>query len=108
MSAAIPAVCLSGAFNIEDSYGDLDYPFETRRWRAPAVAVDADMPPPSNPPAAPPLFGPPITLRDFFAAFALSGILSGGVISEDSAADCAYAYADAMLRRRRAPAQVIH
>jgi hypothetical protein len=43
-----------------------------------------------------------MTLRDYFAARALAGMMARGVLAGESleVAPCAYAYADAMLRER--------
>ena len=41
-----------------------------------------------------------ITLRDLFAGLAMGGLIAQGDISDESAAVCAYAYADAMLVER--------
>ncbi|MCI0571330.1 MAG: hypothetical protein L0Y66_11300 [Myxococcaceae bacterium] len=41
-----------------------------------------------------------ITLRDYFAAYALSGLLSRERLSGEEAASLAYAYADALLEAR--------
>lgn len=43
-----------------------------------------------------------MSLRDFFAAHALTGIVSEGLLSPTAAAADAYGYADAMLRAREA------
>lgn len=41
-----------------------------------------------------------ITLRDFYAGCALTGLLSNGKIGHEAAASSAYRYADEMLRKR--------
>lgn len=42
-----------------------------------------------------------LTLRDYFAARALTGVLTGAGLSDSAdVADLAYTYADAMLKRR--------
>ncbi len=58
------------------------------------------------PPRPDPLGMEEMTLRDFFAAQALAGILAsytrGPLPTEDEAAEQSYHYADAMLRQRAA------
>lgn len=120
MTAVMPAE------NLMRSPRIVEFPFETTHWRSatdhmvPAVAADL-LPPPPNapPPLAPPMPMPSYSLRDFFAAFALAALVlatetedatarNSPALAEDEIADCAYAYADAMLRRRHAPPDVCH
>ncbi|HSG62571.1 MAG TPA: hypothetical protein VLA24_14175 [Pseudomonadales bacterium] len=42
-----------------------------------------------------------MTLRDYFAAKALQGMLAGGRTGDDYVAALAYRYADAMLKERK-------
>lgn len=45
-------------------------------------------------------YDPGMTLRDYFAAKAMQGVLSRGIYSANQASDLAYWYADAMLKAR--------
>ena len=48
------------------------------------------------------LGGPGITVRDFFAAHALTGLIAQGPVSSElSAAMAAYRFADAMINSRK-------
>ena len=42
-----------------------------------------------------------MTLRDYFAAKAMQGLLAGGRMGDDYVAGLAYRYADAMLKARK-------
>lgn len=50
------------------------------------------------------VYGPqPISMRDYFAAVALTGVIAKGNITPDYCAEKSYEYADAMMKARMNP-----